>query len=214
MMLKKTIFIILFFEVFQLSAQKPWNLYAGISYTNVLDKLNDAQVVYYRNKNAPNYLVNFHLGINKQLIHSKRLNFLIGLGIYGAGAKDGPFILSQDNVNNTNRFYYLKMPFTLEYRILKSKDFFLKASLLPSNLLFRVEACNDDGYCRLGFGTYGFYQLDYNIGLGFPIYKKLSGSVDFTRDFISNNLGSIQDIEGLFEKHIHIAFNSTLYYRL
>lgn len=180
--MNKLIFIFILSSVLTIStAQSRWEIYCGVGYSNIIEYRGTSQLVKIIPFSSPNFRVTFHGGINYTLFRNRFIDFKTGIGYFQRGSLDyltlgyGP----QDPIL-APEMDYIRMPMNANYRLMEGKEFYFSGSLTPG-LMVR-------NYSKEHFGeafTYPyFFQLDYELGFCFPLYKKIHGKLNYTKGLI------------------------------
>ena len=197
-----------------LFSQKNIELYGGLSYTNINDVLNGQQRVRIYPVNAPNYLLNFHFGLDKNIFEKNRFGLSLGLGFYNKGSSDfGNIIFPVDTIVK-HQLSYLQTPIRLRCKLLKEREISIELGVLPAYLLRQSAYDLDhDGESTPVFPTAEKFQLDYSIGLRIPIFKRLHGRIVYSQGILSVDKAEI-NVPAFYVKSFNHSFDLSIIYKL
>lgn len=208
--MSRFILIILNFLILNSSTAQSnfWEVYGGVSYSNVMHIYLNQQITYNHTLNAPFWNFGYQSGVNRSWHINPRLSLTTGVRLQLKGDKNsGP--------TSSIRFSYGALPVNLKYKILSSKNIFLKAGL-SGNYLISMGAYDT---------SHGFFDeiktfndrlgLSGQFGFNFNIISHLSAELMYSQDF--TNIAKELPILSLTEDPFYYrnqAFELTIIYRL
>lgn len=211
--MKNLLIILSLFTSLNLAGQNNWEVYGGVGYSNLHQYYFDCQLLYLIPLRGPNFKITFHGGVNYALIANKYINFKVGLGYFQRGSADYGTIGFDEVI--APELDYLRMPFTLEYRLLQGKDFYISGGITPCLLVRNYSKA-------LGFEPFSnpnYTPIDYELGVILPLIKRFKIKANLTKS-ITN---VINESEGFVfqtlpvphgvESHINISFDISLIFK-
>jgi hypothetical protein len=201
---------------FELNAQSNWVIYLGANHSNVIHSINGQSILYAHTLNAPLWNFGFQCGIDSDRHINTNLDWSIGLRIQLKGDKKSIQEIAPQSEYHSLRFLDLMMPINLKYRILNSKEIFLKWGLSGNYLIFQ----NKEEYFALYpiSSSSNKFGLSGQIGFNFIISSRIGGEFMYSEGF--TKIYKIPVPPGTYYptgsslSWRHQAFEFTLFYKL
>lgn len=210
----KIVYLLMFIVLFksELQCQNIWYVYFGLNNSNIIHKQAGQQIVYNHTLNSPLWNYGFQVGGNLESHVSSNLLYSFGLKLQLNGDKKSINEIFPDFSYHNLRFFDLILPINLKYKILNSKDIYIKGGISGTYLLFQ----NKYHF----FPIYTFKErlgLLGQIGFNFLLINKLSVELIYSQGI--TNIYSIHSFPGTSHRdneltYQHQAFELSFTYRL
>lgn len=205
--------LILFFIIaaYLSEGQSSWEINGGIGYSNVLIFWNNEQIVFVDPPNSPNYILTYNFSVNKIIFRAKKFEIKLGFGFIQRGSADYEHIYAPVDTIVPHKLLYLGFPFCIDYRLLENKEIYFCTGITPALLIRnKLDDISGNGLHDHAFYFAKKYQLNYEFGFRFPLYKQINGKFNFTR-----GIYSLSEIPDPYEKRreINISFDFCLIYK-
>lgn len=195
-------------------SQSKYELNGGVSISNTNRYSNSHQDVNVNPNGSPDYALRYHLGIQRKLLHFSNFNFQIGLGIANRGSKNTEWLIYPiDTILDLNLIYF-QAPVNFNFRLLNEKEYYFTLGLTPSYLLFRYDNITDELSDASANPTLIPWQLEYKLGIRFPVVKKLDGMLSFNRNLTSYRRERSFNVPTWKAGSYNYTFDLTLIYKL
>lgn len=215
--MKNKIFVpILIFYLFTYTAQSQskYEFFGGISIANTNRYGNSHQDVNVNPHGSPDYALRYHLGAQIKLLDFSNFNFQLGLGIANRGSTNTEWqIYPIDTILDLN-LIYLQAPVNFNFKLLKGKEYYFTLGLTPSYLLLRYDNISNELSDAPANPTLIPWQLEYKLGIRFPVIKKLDGMLSFNRNLTSYRRERSFNVPTWESGSYNYTFDLTLIYKL
>ncbi|KXK21570.1 MAG: hypothetical protein LC127_18020 [Chitinophagales bacterium] len=206
--------VLLFLIVGSTFAQSKYEIYGGVSISNTNRYDNNHQAVNINPQGSPDYTLRFHVGIQRKFFEFSNVNFQLGLGIASRGCKNYLWqILPIDTIIDLH-LIYLQAPINLNLRLLNGKEYYFIAGLTPSYLLFNYDNMARELSTAAVNPTLIPWQLEYKLGIRFPIINNLEGKISFNKSLTSIKRIRQFNTPTWTASTYHHTFDLTLIYKI
>ena len=206
--------ILFFLIVGSALAQSKYEIYGGVSISNTDHYTNNHQSVNINPQGSPDYALRYHLGIQRKFFEFTNLNFQLGLGVASRGCKNyGWQILPVDTIIDLH-LIYLQSPININLRLLDKKEYYFIAGITPSYLLFKYDNMEYKLTTAALNPTLIPWQLEYKLGIRFPIIKKIEGKICFNKNIYSYRRERSFNVPTWKDASYHHTFDLTLIYKI
>ncbi len=188
-----------------------WEIYAGASYSNVIHYEFDQQISFSHSLNAPLWNYGYQAGINRSWIINHRFSLTTGARIQLKGDKDSFHEVLPIDTLQSIRFLYAMIPINLQFKMLNSKNIFLKAGLSGNYLLSTGDEEDPTNY---QFGPSEKLGISGQIGFNFNLFKSISAELMYSQDLTKINKVSLPVIPVSETYFRNQAFEFTLIKKL
>lgn len=174
------IFLVTTFYVANISSQYNWEIYGGLNHSNIIHSINGQQILYAHTLNAPLWNYGFQIGANRVWKISDNSLFLTGIRLQLKGDRKSINEISIGDNYESLRFYDFMIPVNFKYKILHSKQIFIKFGMSCNYLLYQ----NKNGHIFPFFPIDTFKEklgLSMQIGFNFLIKKRISTELIYSQ---------------------------------
>ncbi len=208
--------IFLFTINFELHSQKYWEIYGGINHSNIIHKINGQSILYIHTKNAPLWNYGFQFGIDNIRIINSSLLWSYGLRLQLKGDYKSFHEIAPQNEFHSLRFIDLMLPLNIKYKILTSKEIFLKLGVSGNYVIYQ----NKDDYLAIfPLGSFNSkLGLSGQFGFKFLISNRISTELMYSQGL--TNIYKLPIPQGTFYPpgsaftYRHQAFEFSTFYKL
>ncbi len=209
------IFFILSTSTSRIICQNYWEIYGGISHSNIMNISFNQQVTLNHTLNAPFWTYGYQTGINRSWNINQRFCLTTGIRIQLKGDKNSVHQVLPIDTIQSRRFLYGMIPINLKFKILSTKNIFLKAGLSGNYLLSMGDI--EDPALAMWESIDKFSEkigLSGQLGFNFDLIPHLSAELMYSQDLTNIIKIPVEGIPNVDLTYRNQAFEFTLIYRL